>query len=623
MVWSSVFACTAPAAAQSVRFLKYTPQVLPAEGPEPLRLEVEVTGAPTRVSVDFNPAGLPPSPIEMRDDGAGDDRVAGDSIFTAMLPSGPIRSARTADDVNRVFIGFLNLFSGASNVFRGNLFAEVYTDDAGTYPIVRLDPFLQATTRLVNIHDPGYFATADPRRVLQEFYRWFGDDYDVVNLIYAPQRFANRTHSIIKNTVDGIGVSRIDGSGQFGSNGRLQGISQFPIPGLFDGAETGHLHELGHQWINFLNAPPFAIGRPHWPRSTMATGVMGLSIGGQGGQGGSFPCDITEQADGSLLLRPRTEAPGYNDLDLYLMGLLPPGEVRRQIVFDDQSAQISCTGQAFTGAVTRVAIADVVGQFGPRLPAAGAAPTAFRLATVLVTRDELVSPEAMWLYSWMVDRAELKTKIPTHSGFLKQLGQPFFVATRGLGTLDMRVDFESAPADFALLPVPGVQFVTAGATAEFQIAVEPRGAAFDSEITLNCVPVPATVTGCTFTPATVTPGASGAIATLRVTTRPRTAGRVTLSTTGGSVLLLAWALTGPLDRRRRSRAACARSAAAALVMAMILGPACDGGPRPPQNPNPGPGPGPSAVSISTSIVIQGMSAAAGVEHRSVVTVTTQ
>jgi hypothetical protein len=607
-----------PAAAQSVRFLKYTPQVLPAAGPDPLRLEVEIIGAPTRVSVDFEPMGTPSTAIDLRDDGTAGDRIAGDNIFTVNLPADPIRAALRPNDVNRVFIGFLNLFSGSSNVFRGNLFAEVYTADAGTYPIVRLDPFLQATTRLVNIQDFGYFATFDTRRVLQEFYRWFADDYDVVNLIYAPQRFANRTHSVIKNTVEGVGLELRDLSGQFGSSGRLLGMSQFPIPALFDGAQTGHLHELGHQWINFLNAAPFASGVPHWPRSSMATGVMGLSIGGRGGQGGDFACEVVEQADGTIVLRARPDAPGYNDFDLYLMGLLPASEVRPQLVFNDQAAQITCPGQQPAGSVSRVTIDDVIRQFGPRVPPQGAAPVRLRLATILVTRDELVSPEAMWLYSWMVDRAEFKTRVETHSGFQKQMGQPFFVATRGLASLDMRIDFDSAPPDFALMPETGSQTVAAGASAQFLIRVEPRGTAFAGGVSLDCVALPATMNGCTFAPAIVTPGAEGATVTLTLTTRGRT--DTTVITAIGCVLLLVWAATGPFDRRRRATAALSRTAAAALVIAMILGPACEPGPRPGPTPG-GPAPTPSPTAVSTTVVVRGVSG--DIEHRTVVTVIAQ
>lgn len=162
--------------------------------------------------------------------------------------------------------------------------------------------------------------------------------------------------------------------------GRLQGISRFPIAGFYDGAETGFLHELGHQWINHMRVQPFASGSPHWPYSSMAAGIMGFSIGGRaGGQGGNFRCEITEGPAGFVLTR-RTGAPGYNDLDLYLVGLLAANEVRDQFILADPS-RVACNGGAVTGAVTRVGIADVVAALGPRTPTVtGGADAQFEIA---------------------------------------------------------------------------------------------------------------------------------------------------------------------------------------------------------------------------------------------------
>jgi hypothetical protein len=619
----------APCAAQAVRSLKYDPIVLASGPTAPLRLEVEVTGDPTSVTVDFSPAGTVQTSIAMRDDGAGGDRIAGDSTFTAELPSAPILAARTADDVNRVFVGFLNIFAGSIRVLRGNLFVDVYSRDAGSYPIVRPDQFLQATTRLVNIHDPTYFLTGDATHVTREFYRWFGDDYDVINLIYQPQRFANRTHTVVQNTVAGIGRPFADDSAAFGSAGRLTGISQFPIPGLFDGAETGHIHELGHQWINYLGVYPLATGIPHWPKSTMATGVMGFSIGGQGGQGGSFSCDIVDEGNDTLRLNPRAGAPAYNDLDLYLMGLLPPDQVRTQIVFADQAAvaQLSCSGQAFTGPVVRIGADEIVRQLGPRTPPAGVAPNRFRIATILVTRDALATPEAMWLYSWFVDRAELTAPVPTHSGFVKETGRPFALATGGRGTLDMRIEFDEAPADFALTPASGVREVDTGGPATFEIAVEPRGAPFEQDVALRCGTLPAGY-ACEFSPPVARPGSEGVAVTLTVSTAATTltafeAGSGRGTTTGAVWVAVMLMIASVLSTRRARQRTALVSAAAAVSVALAVAVGCNGDrPRPPDIPAPAPSPQPptpARTTITHPIVVIG--AADGIEHSTVVAVT--
>lgn len=501
--------------AQSVSTLSFTPPVITATSAVPVLVEAELSGSPSRVDIDFNPAGTTNTVIALRDDGAGGDRRPGDRIYAAQLPVAPILAARAADDVNRVFIGYLNVHGGETRVGRFNLFVDVYTSDIGEYPITRLSRSVQATTRLVNFHDGSHFASRNSQALIREFYRLFPDDYDVLNLVYVPLRFENRSHEVIKNTVRGIGLGITDRSASYGSDGRLQGISRFPIAGFYDGAETGVLHELGHQWINHIRVRPFSDGSPHWPYSSMASGIMGFSVGGRaGGQGGHFPCEITEGPAGLVMSR-RTDAPGYNDLDLYLMGLLAGNEVRDQFVLADQTAG-ACNPGRVTGAVTRVRIADVVAALGRRTPAAGNAPTTIRTATILVTRDGPASPELMSFYSWMAERAEWRARVPTHSGFLKELGQPFFVATRGRGTLQTDVNLRRP--DFAITATSAAARVTNGVDARFEIAATSRRSTFEAPVTLSCDTLPANAS-CLFEQPAVTPGASGRTVPVTIATR--------------------------------------------------------------------------------------------------------
>ncbi len=226
---------------------------------------------------------------------------------------------------------------------------------------------------------------------------------------------------------------------------------------------------------------------------------MGISIGGPGGQGGTFACHVVEQ-NGQIVLYPRPNAPVFNDLELYLMGLLPPEQVRTQFVFNDQAAAqaLSCMGQVFNGAVTPLTAQDVISHVGPRVPAAGVAPTSFRIATILVTRDGLASPEAMALYSWFADRAEARSPTAIHSGFLKQLGMPFYVATGGRASLDTHLTLPepAAPSGFTATSIVGntVTFAwTPGAG-----SVAPTGYVIEGGLTpgavLGSISVPGTPT---------------------------------------------------------------------------------------------------------------------------------
>jgi hypothetical protein len=84
----------------------------------------------------------------------------------------------------------------------------------------------------------------------------------------------NRYHIGLKNTTAGIGVPMFDQSADYGARGKVLGLTMFPNPHFIDAADSSISHELGHQWIQFVSDPALP-GRPHWPISTMATGIMG------------------------------------------------------------------------------------------------------------------------------------------------------------------------------------------------------------------------------------------------------------------------------------------------------------------------------------------------------------
>ena len=258
--------------------------------------------------------------LEMRDDGTDGDRTAGDSVYTVAIQASLITQGLQADDVFRRFIGFLKVFQNTSVVFRGNIFAEIITDQIPRLPITSLAADAQRTTHVVNLVDSDFVTgvNSDVTRITKRFYQLAGDDYDFLNIVYISTRFQNRHHFATKNQVQGIGLSVFNNTATYGSSGKLSGISVFPISSVFDGADHGYQHELGHQWINFMNIPPLAGGIPHWPISSMASGIMGFSIPPTG-QGGEYSCLLTTEP-GGIRLTPRNGPPVFTDLDLYLMG---------------------------------------------------------------------------------------------------------------------------------------------------------------------------------------------------------------------------------------------------------------------------------------------------------------
>src|SRR6185295_1266527 len=421
-----------------------TPEVL---------LEATVSGSPTRVALEASwQIGLV---LDLHDDGAGGDKIAGDGTYSLRFVPAALLASMRGDDVFRLLIGYVNVFQGQTSVARAFTMAEVYTPEIPMAPVASDGAAMQHTDYVVNILLPSGPPNAilpDVRPLAQQFYQKFPDDFDGFNIVYAgPSFFQNRFHFAVQNTVQGIGLSAFNNAPSYGSAGRLLGISEFPLAPYFDGADTAVQHEFGHQFIAFLNIPSFLTPAiPHWPYSTMASGIMGFSIGGAGGQGGEFPCQITKEAGGYRLTQ-RTEAAVFNDLDLYLMGLMPASQVADQYVFRDQNAVPPCDGRLFTGIMDTLRISDITGASGNRVPDSTQSKKTFRLATIVLSRDGLLSPEAMALYSYFARRMEGQASAPFHQGLAKGTAKPFAITGRGLGTLVARVT--AAPVCILSLPV--------------------------------------------------------------------------------------------------------------------------------------------------------------------------
>jgi uncharacterized protein (TIGR03437 family) len=440
-------------------YYQWEPPVLRAGATQTVRLEVKLVGKPTQIEIELDPTGSGiggGKKLPLRDDGAGGDRIAGDNIWTVMLDPSQITPGLQADDVFSRFVGFVQsvppYILPCGLPWRLNIFAPVVTEDVARMVVRRLGSDVQHTAYVANIVDPAFLkddpAQLDYADVAKKFYRSFSDDYDFLNIvIYSRVYFANRGHLAVRNDVQGIGANVYNNASTFGSSGRLRGITVFPNFSFFDGAETAYQHELGHQWINYLNASPLDRYKPHWPLSSLASGIMGFSIPPTN-EGGEFACFVLSEAGGVRLV-PRTDAAVFTDLDLYLMGLAPAEEVQEHIILAEQdSATVlsQCRNQLYSGAVTRMRLADIVKVAGPRVPAYGNAPRRFKVATLVVS-PSLLSEDALALVSLFASRAEETAPVATHSGFAKVSSKPFAVSTRGRGTLDasLLIDPASVP----------------------------------------------------------------------------------------------------------------------------------------------------------------------------------
>jgi hypothetical protein len=409
------------------------PPVVPADGSTPALVEVRTDLAATSVT------------LELAGGGTVSFSALDAQTFTAILTNTQLLDGYGPDDVNRNFVGFLRVAGGPDELTTFNFFVNV---DDGTFPDVPVSvaaPDLLCAPHVVNLHVPPTVPADlwdplddDPAGLLTRFYDVFGDDYDFANLVFLhPDHTTNRDHFAVRNDVLGIGVAVFDSSALYGSAGRLQGITRFPLDTFFDLAQPDALHELGHQWINFLGSQPLlGSGVPHWPPSEPARGLMGFNIPGTGGVGGTFSFAFTPLGGGLFSLDPATPLGVYTALDLYLMGMIPPELVPPFVVLDPPDQPLT-PGSTVSG--TTLAVADVIAAAGPRVPSAATSTKDFRMATVVVTRTGPLTLRELAFFDHFAARAEATSPVPYASGFAKGEAQPFAPATGGLGTLDASV----------------------------------------------------------------------------------------------------------------------------------------------------------------------------------------
>jgi hypothetical protein len=263
----------------------------------------------------------------------------------------------------------------------------------------------------------------------------FGDNYTFVTVIDQVQAPLAPSYIAVRNDVTGLGIARFDRGATYNSAAKLEGILHFPNASDFDLAQTTNLRVLSHRWMNFSTQPSLALGRPLWPLSSLAGGVLGWSQP-QNRQPLLFPFEIVRQADGTHTLRGADQIGAYNDMELYLIGMLPGDSVRTHFVFVDQNQVVQVrAGGVLRGAVDSVRVADIVARDGIRTPSSAASPRDFRAATIVLSRNRLLTQDEMAFFDYMAARGEQRVALQYFDGTSRGTTLPFFVATGGRATL--------------------------------------------------------------------------------------------------------------------------------------------------------------------------------------------
>lgn len=410
----------------TVELLRYafTPAVVRQNSTQNVLFEAVTTGTPSAVNLYLDATQ---ATIALNDKGINGDRQANDGIYSVTLapPKGTWSDS---------FVGYTRMFENNQQVVQLNTFVGLLTLAMPLLQPKKIDNTSQSTDYIFNLviastlQDP---TDGQKLSINQAFYKNYPDAYDFINYVMVPGYVGNRFHGKTANSVQGIGLLQFNSAAQYGSKGRLQGFTEFPVPSLFDGANNGFIHEIGHQWINYLATTLLKGGIPHWPLSNLAAGVMGLSIPGSGA-GGQFSYTFTELTDGYRLDRTSVgDTPSFNQWELYLMGLIPASEVTiPALIFNDQTISSNINGGTIfpKTAFTRYQISDLLADVGTRSPAVAQSQTKFNMATILLS-ERLLTAEEISYFDFMAKRAEGQTATPVQEGLAVYMGKPFALAT--------------------------------------------------------------------------------------------------------------------------------------------------------------------------------------------------
>jgi hypothetical protein len=364
----------------------------------------------------------------------------GGGLFSVTLTNTQALYGYTANDYNHNFVGYLDIFAGAVKEGTFNIFINVIDSRVPQVTAQTVSAQAKKTPHLVNLYLPGlYPATMNNTYVTQHFYQDFGDNYDFLNIIYTPQHFDNRYHSSTHNDVSGIGLASFDNDATYGvpATHRLKGISVYPIWDYFDMAERSSIHELGHQWINFLDVSSLQGVTPHWPISSLAYGIMGTQCCGNP-QGLDFPWTLSAAGGGNYNCASAQRALAFNDVELYLMGFLPSSAVSSHFAFTNQNQ--NCPG-TLVGPVQAITVQNIINQHGVRSPSWLTAQRKFRVATIVVSQSFLSADEMSFL-DYFASRGSLTIPIRYTSGLISGTTWPFYLATGGRGCLVTTIDHD-------------------------------------------------------------------------------------------------------------------------------------------------------------------------------------
>ena len=345
--------------------------------------------------------------------------------------------------------------------------------------ITQIDAGTQYASHVVNLVMPGFGdgrLTGDDYgleldEAARRFYTHFSDEYASIAFVPRQPHVVpyDAFHHNVRNPIAGLGALPVfDDSAAYGSAGVLRSVELYPDVSFTSNASS--THAISHQWVDYWDWSSLAGGidragrapASHTPLLHPGEVYAGavLDVRRRVAEVGGGSAYVIERTPGPALLHPTTR---------YRMGLIGPEAVPELLVFENQGqfeteAFAPHVGTAVDGAWRRVHINDILAEHGPRQ---GPVDDAWSRATVVVSRDGLLSAEEMSYWNFFAARHAATGGTTTWDGV-----PSFFEATGGV--VPLRTD---------VTPLHAAKLVETAETGHVSIAPgEFRGVELDGPV---------------------------------------------------------------------------------------------------------------------------------------------
>lgn len=398
------------------------PGVIRDDGLEIFRLEVDVNSDVTRVTLETVSGFLVPPespPFDLRDDGLGDDLIAGDAVFTAgpfrydtsaAMPEFYLNDADSPAGLFSTKVGVLTieeLDGTVANFLIGPEIGVLRSDIPDTCSAA-LSPNITVSPHLINIRSSARetqrflrFLGGDLRRLTNRIYDALPDAIDFclflsTNKIERLPRtstpnFNAGVHSQVRTNFTGTGLTVFDDTASYGSSGVLLSVNVLDAytRGLVGKNAT---HELTHHWSSFTNISlGLSDGTGHYnPRSSAASLVGGFEWNANGD--GTFMLNCNEGRNGAFHAPP---------IDRYMMGLIDGSAVQPLHINSEINFATDC--DQVVEPVLTVEMEDIQNMHGVRSPGPSNAKRSFSIAFVVESHARLLNETELTYYERLAE----------------------------------------------------------------------------------------------------------------------------------------------------------------------------------------------------------------------------